>query len=216
MQKEWSADTTILQRLKGWDEWGGSYYELAMLYPSSSMEQQDRLRLFQFLWNDPNLLGVVHYPTEFGEAWQSLDAINTKDADHYYGCIRLPEGSIIGCGSFFTHYGDETWFSLYMPLWQIGWVRTVEYPLSDERNTWIKPMDAFLASIGARVYEYMPFTIAELAEEAGGSLKYIQDHLAHMDGCLIPEAMFRQNGITPYGLRVGKDLWWAGGNYEGV
>jgi hypothetical protein len=214
MQKEWSVDSTTLQRLKGWDNWGGSHYELAMLYPGSPMEKQDRLRLFQFLWNDPNLLGVLEDPTKFGEAWQSLDSIDTADGLHYYGCIRLPEGSIIGCASFFGHYANETRFELYMPLCQLEWMRPVEYLLGDERNTWIKPLDAFLASIGARVYEYMPFAAAELVEEPTSSLKEIQDHLAHLDGCLIPEAMFRQNGITPYGLRVGKDLWWAGGDYE--
>src|SRR5438132_8476560 len=108
MHKEWSVDNTILQGLKGWDNWGGSFYELGMLYPSSSLGQQDRLRLFQFLWNDPDLLGVIDDPTKFGEVWQSQDAIDTTSANHYYGCIHLPEGSITGCGSYFSHYGNET------------------------------------------------------------------------------------------------------------
>lgn len=212
-QKEWSGDNTTLQRLKGWENWGGSFYELSMLYPSSSLDQQDRLRLFQSLWDDPNLLGVIDDPTKFGETWQRQDAIDTTSANHYYGCIRLPEGGIIGCGSYFSHSGDEIWFSLYMPLLQLEWVRPVEYPLTDEQASWTKPLDAFLSLIGARVYQYMPFTVAVLGEEvSGASVKEIQDHLTNVDGCLVPEAMFRQKGITPYGLCVGKDLWWAGGD----
>ena|SRR5215469_13940722 len=61
-----------------------------MLYPGLSLGKLDRLRLFQFLWNDPNLLGVIDDPTKFGETWQSQDAIETTSAKHYYGCIRLP------------------------------------------------------------------------------------------------------------------------------
>src|SRR5260370_41007548 len=182
-----------------------------MLYPSSSLGEQDRLRLFQFLWNDPNLLGVIDDPTKFGEAWQSQDAIDTTSANHYYGCIRLPEGSVIGCGSYFSHYGNETWFSLFMPLELLGRVVPLEYPLALEQ-IWMKPLDFFLSSIGARVYQYMPFTVAVLGEDvSGASLERIQEHLSHASGPLVPEAMFRQKGIAPHGLRVGKDLWWTGG-----
>lgn len=212
MQKDWSTDKTLLQSLQGWEQWQGSHYELSMYYPSSSLDQQVRLRLLQTLWNDPHLSGVIDEPTKFGEAWQCLDAIETGEGKHYYGCILLPGEKITGCASCFIRSGNATWLSLYIPSGLLERVFPVSYPLTREQNPWIKDLDAFLSALGARAYQSIPFTVATLGEEASATpIEYLQANLSHDTGLLVSEEQFRQRGIAPYGLQIGEELWWTGG-----
>ncbi len=219
MQKKQSIDKTLVQRCQGWDRWQGSHYELSICYASSSLSKLACLHLFRYVWDDANLLGVVDSPDKFGEPWQNEDDIDTTKGRHYYGCLRLTDNKITGCASTFIHSGDTTWFSLYIPLGLIGQIFSVRYPVTYEENPWTKTVDALFASIGIGVYQLMPFKLAVFGEEASMiPIDRLLANLANDPGLLIPEALFKQRGIAPHGLRSNEGLWWTGGKngaYQG-
>jgi hypothetical protein len=210
MQEQWHIAKTVIEHVQSREQWHGSYYELSMAYPLLS--QPERLRLLQYAWSDTNLLGVAETPDQFGQPWHDPATIDTTDARHAYGYIRLTDGQIVGCGSYFTSWGDITWFSLYIPLCQLDQLFPVHYPLTPEDNQWMSIVDASLATPGAHIYRAMAFKVAALGEDISGFP--IQDILAHMadsPNLLVPEALFEQNNIAPRSKNIGEKLWWTGG-----
>ena len=112
MQKVWQIDETLLESVYGWDQWHGSYYEVSMAYPWLS--HQERSGLLQCTWSNDHLLGVVESPDQYGQGWQEPASVDPADANHGYGFIRLADGHLVGCGSYFTSWDDTTWFSLIL------------------------------------------------------------------------------------------------------
>jgi hypothetical protein len=214
MQKPWQIESTLQESVHGWEQWYGSHYEVSMAYPWLS--HQERSGLLQCAWSDINLLGVVQTPDQFGQPWHDPAAMEVADASHCYGYIHLADEHLIGCGSYFTSWSDTTWFSLYIPLGHLERLFPVHYPLGDEDDHWIRIVDASLAAVGAQIYHQMTFQVAALGEEVGGfRIQEVLAHLADAPNLLVPEPLFIQHHLAPYGKSMGGGLWWTGGS-EGM
>ena len=211
MQKPWHIENTLRERVQGWERWHGSHYELSMAYPWLS--HQERLSLLQYAWSDVNLLGVVESPEQFGQPWHDPATVDPADASHCYGYIRLADGHLIGCGSYFTSWENATWFTLYIPLGHLDQIFPVHYPLEDEDEQWISIVDASLAAIGAQIHRQMAFQVAALGEEVSGfPIQEVLAHLADAHDLLVPETLFTHHHIAPYGKSMGEGVWWTGGS----
>ena len=211
MQKQWHVDKTIRESALGWEQWHGSHYELSMAYPLLS--QQERLHLLRCTWSDVNLLGIVETPDQFGQPWHDPAPRDATDAHHSYGYIHLTDDHIVGCGSYFTSWGDATWHSLYIPLGQLDRIFPVHYPLAPDDDQWISIVDASFATLGAHIYREMGFKLAVLGEEVSGfPIQSVLVHLADAPNLLVPEALFKPSNIVPHGKHIGEGLWWTGGS----
>lgn len=214
MQKEWEIDNIVLSFCQGWKNWHGSFYELGLAYASASLDQQTRLRLLQYVWDDPGLLGVVYHPDDFGRPWKNIESAVASNGKHVYGYIRLGTKRITGCGSYFSSDRSIAWFVLYIPLAMLNLVYPVDYghPITHKGNPWSMKVDEVLAAIGMRIYREFPFKLGGLGEEATAlpMEKQIAE-LANDPGLLVPESLFKQKGVNPYGLRTSEGLWWTGG-----
>lgn len=214
MSKPWKMNDSLPSFCHGWNHWRGSFYELGLAYASTGLDQHSRLRLLQYVWEDPHVLGVVFHPDAFGEPWKSPSSADISDGKHTYGYIQLSANQIVGCASYFSSGKDVTWFVLYIPLAMLTRVYPVnyEYPITHEGNPWTVQIDEVLAAIGTRVYREFPFNIGVLGEEASAVPmgKYLAE-LAHDTGLLVPESLFQHMGVRPYGLGTTEGLWWTGG-----
>ena len=213
MQKQWNIDQIVQERVRRWEQWSGSHYELSMAYPLLS--QPERAHLLQYAWSDASLLGVVEVPDQFGQPWRDPTTTDTTDARHVYGYIRLIDGHITGCGSYFTSWDETTWFSLYISLGQLEHIFPVHYPLGSEDDQWLSIVDGSLALVGSHIYREMAFEVAALGEEASGfSIQDVLEHLADAPApnWLVPETLFKQHNIAPHGKNMGGELWWTGGD----
>ncbi len=214
MQEKLGISDTVVAICQDRENWQGSYYELGMGFAQDLLDQQARLHLLQYLWQDSHLLGVLKDPNEFGQAWQSLGAVETTSGYHSYGCIRLDDTCTIGCGTFLSQVEEQLWLVLYIPLAMLGLVYAVDYdqPVTHEGNLWTFEVDKVLTSIGRRIYHEIPFTLGVMGEEASASLlERLMKKLARDSGLLVPELLFRRMGITPHGVRSPEGLWWTGG-----
>lgn len=88
MPKGWEIDDTVLSFCRGWKSWHGSFHDLGLAYASVSLDQQTRLRLIQYTWDDPDLQGVVSHPDDFGMQWKKIESATVSNGKHVYGCIR--------------------------------------------------------------------------------------------------------------------------------
>lgn len=213
MQKKWDVDDAVISLCRNKASWLGSYYELSMAYKSETLKREHCLRIMQCLWNDPSLLGVVRSPEQFGLQWVSIDDPLLPQGQHYYGCIRLSAGQVVGCGSLYTASEGLIWFILYVPMGMLDQILPIHYPVTRETNPWMTRVDKFLGTIGTRIYREHPFMLAVMGEEATAfSLKSILANIAHDPGLLVPETIFGQVGVAPYGECFSEGLCWTGGN----
>src|SRR5258708_17568301 len=210
MQKKWDIDDESASLCRNKESWLGSYYELSMAY-SEAFNPDDQVRIMQWLWDDPSLLGVVRDHDDFGRPWQPIDASSLIVARHSYGCIRFPTGQIPGCGSQYTSLEGTRWLTLSIPLGMLDLILPVRYPVTRESNPWMTQLDTFLAMIGTRMYQAFPFLLAVMGEEATAfPLKSILATIGEESALLVPQITFRQLGVNPYGTRLAQDLWWTG------
>jgi len=215
MQKAWEVDDTTLRFYQNWENWYGSFYELGLAYAHGSLDQQTRLHLLQYVWDDPTLLGVVDNTNGFGNPWKKVESADTSDGNHLYGCIRLSTEHIVGCGSYFSSDGSFTWFGLYIPLSMLELVYAVDYrrSITHQGNPWTIKVDKVLAPIGVRIYREFPFKLGAVGEEAAAFP--VERHMAELTdnpGLLVPESLFKRQSLSPYGVRSPEGLWWTGCN----
>ncbi len=174
MQDKLGIDDTVISLCRDWDNWVGSHYELAIQFDPDSFDQNARLRLLQYTWQHPYLLGVVARPEDFGHPWlDNHTLLSSEDSQHYYGCIRYGKKDIIGCASVMYKTGDELWFVVYIPLGMLQKIYSIDYdaPITHKGNPWTLEVDELLASIGRSVYQEFPFVVGALGEEAAGVLR---------------------------------------------
>ena len=215
MQKAWKVDDTTLRLCQGRKNWHGSFYELGLAYAHGSLDQQTRLHLLQYVWDDPTIIGVVDYPTDFGDPWKKVEGAITSDGNHLYGCIHLSTEHTVGCGSYFSSDGSFTWFVLYIPLGMLKFVYAIDYrrSITHTGNPWTIKVDKVLAPIGVRIYREFPFKLGVLGEEA--TAFPLERHMAELTdnpGLLVPESLFKRQSLSPYGVRSPEGLWWTGGS----
>lgn len=216
MQEKWEIDDSVIRICRNRKNWLGSYYELGLEFDSATFDEQMRFHLLQAVWQDLPLLGIVEERNMFGQPWRSIDvALGNKPYYQCYGCIRLKNGRIVGCGSRFFQDGNDLWFVLYIPLGMLGLVYSVDYmqPITHEGNPWTIKVDEVLAPIGMRIYREVPFKLGVLGEEASViPLEKLIARLANDSTLLIPETFFKLMGVAPHGLRSPEGLWWTGGS----
>jgi len=211
MNGDWTLPTPLLQAYQDKEQWYGSSYDLSMAYDHTALSLQDRNRLQRLLWQHSSLVGVVDEQKELGLSWKNVATHNFKQFT--FGLLQLEGGEIAGCMSYFLDRGNTTWFALSIPLTILGMLFPVEYPLfPKDKNTWITNVDSTLATIGTTIYRDTSFVLAVLGEEGSmSSVAYVLQGLTHDTGLLVPEHLFRQESVTPYGLHYPEGLWWTGG-----
>jgi hypothetical protein len=210
MQKTWNIDDSIISFCKSDESWSGSYYEVSMEYSREVFYKRGPAYYMNLLWEHPALCGVVRTPDQFGLPWQQIDALDTPQGQHFYGCIRFPTGRIIGCGSQYTASKEMIWLTLYIPLSMLDLLFPIHYPVTHEKNPWITQFDTFLATIATQIYHEAPFLLAVMGEEATAfPLNNILTAIEHNQGVLVPETTFHKFDVKPYGTRVAEGLWWT-------
>lgn len=180
-----------------------------MAYNRPLLSLQERIRVLNILWNDSSLLGIVDHFQEFGQPWKKIDQ---ESLAHWsYGYIQLEKEKIIGCSSYFLQIEHTSWFSLSIPLGLLGLVFPVHYPASRNKNSWMTQVDRVFATLAMKVYQDTPFTLGIIGEEAAAfPVEQALKDIARDPGLLVPERLFQNVGVTPYGLRSPEGLWWTG------
>lgn len=204
------------RRLRNKNHWLGSFYELGLAFEPGTLDLPERRRVFQAIWNDPLLQGVVGNWQDLGRPWMGVESFEFAAGQHVYGMIRLGKHTV-GCGSFYSESSEALWFVLYLPLGMVELAYPVDYaaPLTHAGNPWTKELDEILAQIGGRVYRQCPFVLGVLGEEASAfyfSLKRLTTQALNEDPCLlVPEKLFVQMEVQPHGNSTSEELWWTGG-----
>jgi hypothetical protein len=217
MEKSWSVDETTIQRFRDTRQWHGSHYELGMAYNPDIFDRHQRAEVLRLLWDDPSVVGVVvdrwH---NSGSPWQPVADVFIPN-QHYYGCFRLLNGQVVGCGSCLIETKDIIWVTFYIPVAMLEAFFSIKYPVVYPNNSWIAHIDPLLARIGMRIYRQAPFLIGVIGEEAAAIFE-MNDLLLTLErngGLLVPEIVFENFGVDPYGERSPEGLWWTGGkNHE--
>ncbi len=192
-----------------------SFYELSMAYNRTTLSPQGRAQMQRVLWHHPSLLGVVDEPKELMVSWQNVDSYDfdfNELPNHIYRLIRLEDGKILGCESYFSDTEESTWLSLAISVGMLDRFFPVEYPLYPKtRNPWFVSIDRIFADIGMEVYRKMTFTVAMIGEENPfPPLDKMHQQLRKNPDLLVPEPLFEQQGVEPRGVRS-EGLWWTGG-----
>jgi len=217
MNTDWSLPPSLLAKYQDSEKWFiNSFYGLSMAYNRTTLNSQDRIQVPRILWQHPSLLGVVDEPNKLMVSWQDIENydFNRIDKGVPYGLIRLEDGKILGCLSFFSRVRDTTWACLAIPEDILRLVFPIEYPVYHKtKNPWLVSIDRVFADIAMAVYRRMPFTLATLGSDVPMffSMEDTYQELREGPDLLIPESLFQQQGVEPCGLRSPEGLWWTGG-----
>jgi hypothetical protein len=203
-----SIPDAFLATLRRPDLWSsGSYYELVMEL-SPGAEKSGAAQLLQAFWHDPQVVGVVHDPNEYGQPWRDIGALPHGRHD-FYGCLRLDDEELVGCASLWSAPACI----VYIPIGMFELIYPVDYPLTAELNPWLPKIDRVLAHVGMRVYQNVRFELGALGEEASGfvSMENLsRSKLANDYHLLVPDRVFERFDVSPRGLRSPEGLWWTG------
>ena len=95
---------------------------------------------------------------------------------HLRGVVRLPNGAPIVCGVVAVREdGGPDWLDFYLPLGALGRAepRSDEHMVGDPSSgstslTWRRPIDDWMAGLGARVYAAAGFRLGLIGNEVSG------------------------------------------------
>jgi hypothetical protein len=205
----------LKRKLHDEKRWRGSHYELSLIYNTGKLDTKKRINLLRALWEHPLLMGIADDPKQLLSSWVHIDEESVKKHKHVYGCMDLGGGKIIGCGSYFLEIENYVWCIFYCPLGMLESVYNIQYPLGHKENMWMKQFDRLLVSIGIHVYQTLPFGLAAIGEEASAlPVERLKKELVVDDDLLVPEKLFHEMDVKPYGLRFPEGIWWTGGSSE--
>jgi hypothetical protein len=177
--------------------WSGGFYELSI-----KLKPRDDERLANALlalWRVAGVTGcyapspaaskeanlVSHLPVTLGS-----DGFG--DHGHLRGVVGLPSGVQVVCGAVAVRLDEGVdWLDFYVPLGALGEIdpRIGGFPFGDDAGPrsleWRHPLDAWLADIGMRVGDEVPFELALIGFETYAAPEEFVARLAREDGVLV-------------------------------
>lgn len=165
-----SADFTLA------DNWYGGYYELALELGDTSDARLDAA--LGVLWSAAEVEGCYgsrRIPASDQQAVPCTLA-SMERSSHLRGVVRLPNGTPMVCGVMAVREDNgPDWLDFYLPLGALGRAepRSNEHMVGDpDRSsaslTWRRPIDDWLAGLGARVYTAADFRLGLIGHEVSG------------------------------------------------
>jgi hypothetical protein len=167
------------------DNWVGGFYELSIDLGSKDDSRLDRA--LRALWRHAAVGGC------FAPRYQNnisgdraplrltdhvavpIGLASLEESGHLRGTVRLPSGVEIVCGAVAVRFDeDPDWLDFYLPLGALADVdrRIGGFPFGEDSDagslSWRLPLDRWLAEIGSRVFEEVPFGFARIGFEASG------------------------------------------------
>jgi hypothetical protein len=181
------------------DNWVGGFYELALeLGPSDDERLEAAIRA---VCTHTAAVGWYAVGDRRPVAEERLPCTWESIARHgqLRGTVQLPSGEQVVCGLVVVREEggsyEPDWLDFYIPLGALGRIdsRVGAYPFGDfaESLQWRRPFDDWLADLGRRVYEEVPFRLGLVGVEVSGEM--YADQLAsgvptsRANGLLIPE-----------------------------
>jgi hypothetical protein len=161
------------------ETWKGGFYELAIKLGKS---HDDRLvAAHGSFWSDANVSVRWQRTLDGGLEMQSATEFAPQSPDHagmYRGKAKLPSGNSCCCLTFDVR--DETsgvdWVGLAFPLGALAEcgepVRAFPFDEDDQEarksRIWRRPLDQWLADVGARVFASVPYEYGLIGWEVSG------------------------------------------------
>lgn len=177
-------DSTGPARLADPENWHGGFYELSIELGSRNDERLGAA--LQVLWRAAGATGPFGEdpPGTYEEVDLSLDSMERHG--HLHGQVEAPPFGKVVCGMLAFRADDESdWLALYLPLGALSRAHPAVggYPFGDyDASAWRPALDAWLASIGTKVYEAVPFVRANIGMESLGD-----GEDTDLDGHLLPD-----------------------------
>ncbi|MFG2058921.1 hypothetical protein ACGFI9_33355 [Micromonospora sp. NPDC048930] len=165
-----SADFTLA------DNWYGGFYELALELGDTSDARLETA--LDVLWSAAGVEGCYgshRIPLSDQQAVPCTLA-SLERSSHLYGVVRLPNGAPMVCGVVAVREDNgPDWLDFYLPLGALGRAepRSNEHMVGDPGSSsvslaWRRPIDDWLADLGARVYTAVDFRLGLIGNEVSG------------------------------------------------
>jgi hypothetical protein len=155
--------------------WSGGYYELALEVGETVDEKLEAA--LRAIWQHPSLQGCfLERNREPGEQQPvELSKIPLESGLHLQGLARLPNDSLIACGTcLIREKNGSDWLDFYLPMGSLAQVYDVgAYPFDENENSpahWQKAVDDWLAEIGASIYAKVRYKLGLIGFEVLGEL----------------------------------------------
>jgi hypothetical protein len=189
------------------DNWVGGFYELALELGPADDERLEAA--ISAVCTHTGAVGWYAVGDRRPVAAERLPCTWESIARHgqLRGTVQLPRGEQVVCGLVVVREEggsyEPDWLDFYIPLGALGRIdsRVGGYPFGDfaESLQWRRPFDDWLADLGRRVYEEVPFRLGLIGVEVSGQM--YSDGLAsgvptsRGNGLLVPKG----NEIRYYG-----------------
>jgi hypothetical protein len=155
--------------------WDGGFYELALELGQRSDERL--VAALAAVWSEPDLDGV-YLSRDVEPDRQQRHPITSEllDHGHLQGLARLPNGAAVACGTCHVRLDDDPdWLDFYLPMGALAAAYPVGgYPFEPDGESsrqWRDQLDPWLADIGVRVFERVPYRLGLIGFEVSGELR---------------------------------------------
>lgn len=158
------------------DNWLGGFYELALELGDTSDARLEAA--LSALWSAAGVEGCYgsrHVPPPDQQTVPCTLASLLRFG-HLRGVVRLPNGAPIVCGVVTIREDNgPDWLDFYLPLGALGRAepRSNEHMVGDPSSgsaslAWRRPIDDWMAGLGARVYTAAGFRLGLIGHEVSG------------------------------------------------
>jgi hypothetical protein len=159
------------------DNWYGGFYELALeLGDPSDARLEAALGV---VWSAAEVEGCYgsHLIAPSEQETVPCTLASLLRFGHLRGVVRLPNGAPLVCGVVAVREDDGAdWLDFYLPLGALGRAepRSNEHMVGDPSDgsaslNWRRPIDDWLAGLGARVYAAAGFRLGLIGNEVSGA-----------------------------------------------
>jgi hypothetical protein len=157
----------------GGDVWTGGFYELALEFETGV--PNGLVSGLRQLWQLEDLDGCYLDPEREPE-----DQVRLKfepsllSAGHLLGVAVVPGGFRVACGSCTIEETEGSdWLVFYFPMSALGHAYPVGgFPFdSRDHESWRVPLDDWLATLGRRIFQRVPFALGLVGFEVSGLLR---------------------------------------------
>ncbi|WP_018350411.1 hypothetical protein [Longispora albida] len=159
------------------DNWAGGFYELALELGDRSDERLERA--LRSAWAVAGVEGCFADRSAEPDAQHPVACTlaSLNEHGHLHGIVQLPNGAKTVCGVVAIREDDgPDWLDFYLPLGALGHAdpRVNTYLPGDPSDTaagsfaWRRPIDDWLAEVGAGVYTAVGYQLGLIGWEVSG------------------------------------------------
>jgi hypothetical protein len=158
------------------DNWHGGFYELALELGDTSDGRLEAA--LGVLWSAAGVQGCYGSRQIASSDQQAVPCTlaSLLRFGHLRGVVQLPNGAPIVCGVVAVREDDgPDWLDFYLPLGALGRAepRSNEQMVGDPLDgsaslTWRRPIDDWMADVGARVHAAAAFRLGLIGNEVSG------------------------------------------------